>query len=275
MKSTLESNGVLISFYCVYLLLLYMIFSSDFVFVFSIHLFLIVVAFTPLGEFIMRMLNHTKKIRTTEDKNYLEPLFQEVYEDAMKYNSNLKSNVELFINEDKTPNAFACASHTICVTRGAIYTFSKEELQGVLAHELGHLSNNDTRVSMIFFIGNLLFLMVALLFNFFYSISCSIIYQKSGNSTFLVTILNYIKYAISSLIGFVVSAIFSLNSRICEVKADKFASDVGYGMNLKEALEVLKKIDNNSKMGLMEKIYATHPDLDIRISKIEQLEQIL
>ncbi len=52
------------------------------------------------------------------------------------------------ITENPQPNAFATgrdpAHAAICVTSGLLATVSKEELAGVIAHELGHVKNRDT-----------------------------------------------------------------------------------------------------------------------------------
>ena len=274
MKATLKSNYVLILFYLFYLMLIYCLFPSNFITILMVHIILIIIALTPLGEAIMRLLNHANKIQTKEDKDYLYPIFNDVYENALIQNPKLSKNIKLFINNDKSANAFACANNTICVTRGAIYTFSKEELQGIFAHELGHLSNNDTRISMIFFIGNMLFVIVAFIVNIFYSIIYKAIKNREGETQFVTKILNIFKIIISNIISFIVCSIFALNSRMCEYNADLFASNIGYGLELRDALNIFKSIDINSKMSIMERIYATHPNLDSRIAHLEKLEQV-
>lgn len=274
MKATLKSNYVLILFYIFYLMLIYCLFPSNFITILMVHIILIIIALTPLGEAIMRLINHANKIQTKEDKDYLYPIFNDVYENALIQNPKLSKNIKLFINNDKSANAFACANNTICVTRGAIYTFSKEELQGIFAHELGHLSNNDTRISMIFFIGNMLFVIVAFIVNIFYSIIYKAIKNREGKTQFVTKILNIFKIILSNIISFIVCSIFALNSRMCEYNADLFASNIGYGLELRDALNIFKSIDINSKMSIMERIYATHPNLDSRIAHLEKLEQV-
>lgn len=274
MKATLKSNYVLILFYIFYLMLIYCLFPSNFITILMVHIILIIIALTPLGEAIMRLINHANKIQTKEDKDYLYPIFNDVYENALIQNPKLSKNIKLFINNDKSANAFACANNTICVTRGAIYTFSKEELQGIFAHELGHLSNNDTRISMIFFIGNMLFVIVAFIVNIFYSIIYKAIKNREGETQFVTKILNIFKIIISNIISFIVCSIFALNSRMCEYNADLFASNIGYGLELRDALNIFKSIDINSKMSIMERIYATHPNLDSRIAHLEKLEHV-
>ncbi len=62
---------------------------------------------------------------------------------------------KVYIIEDPAPNAFATGrdpNHAaVCATTGLIDMMSDTELEGVIAHELGHIKNYDMRVSMIAF----------------------------------------------------------------------------------------------------------------------------
>jgi len=55
---------------------------------------------------------------------------------------------KVYITENPQPNAFATgrdpAHAAVCVTSGLLAAVSKEELAGVIAHELGHVRNRDT-----------------------------------------------------------------------------------------------------------------------------------
>src|SRR5438552_3452550 len=59
----------------------------------------------------------------------------------------------VYIVPDSDPNAFATGrgpGHaSIAVTRGLVDTLDREELQGVIAHELSHVPNPDVRVMTI------------------------------------------------------------------------------------------------------------------------------
>ena len=55
---------------------------------------------------------------------------------------------KVYITENPQPNAFATGRDpehaAVCVTTGLMEQVSKEELAGVLAHELGHVKHRDT-----------------------------------------------------------------------------------------------------------------------------------
>ena len=62
---------------------------------------------------------------------------------------------QIYIIDDPAPNAFATGRDpqhaSVAVTSGLLDIMSDTELQGVLAHELGHVKNYDIRVSMMVF----------------------------------------------------------------------------------------------------------------------------
>jgi len=71
----------------------------------------------------------------------------------------------LFVIEERAPNAFAAGrdpSHAILVaTRGLLDAMTREELQGVVAHEMAHIRNYDARYSLVVAIGVGLVVLIA------------------------------------------------------------------------------------------------------------------
>ncbi len=59
----------------------------------------------------------------------------------------------VYVVEDQAPNAFATGRDpehgSIAVTRGLLDKMNRVELEGVVAHELAHVKNRDTRVMVI------------------------------------------------------------------------------------------------------------------------------
>lgn len=74
----------------------------------------------------------------------------------------------IYILNDSSPNAFATGRDpkhaVVCVTTGILQILNKAELEGVIAHELSHVKNYDTRLMGIVAI---LVGFVAILANFF------------------------------------------------------------------------------------------------------------
>jgi heat shock protein HtpX len=62
---------------------------------------------------------------------------------------------KVYIVDDPAPNAFATgrnpANAYVAATTGLLDLMDDAELEGVMAHEMGHVQNYDTRVSMIVF----------------------------------------------------------------------------------------------------------------------------
>lgn len=73
--------------------------------------------------------------------------------DSLMISSGLEFRPKLFVVEDNQPNAFATGrdpEHSvICVTTALLDKLNYYELEGVLAHELSHISNYDIRLSAI------------------------------------------------------------------------------------------------------------------------------
>jgi heat shock protein HtpX len=71
----------------------------------------------------------------------------------------------LYVVEEAAPNAFSAGrdpGHAVLVvTRGLLRVMDREQLQGVVAHELAHIRNYDSRYSMVVAIGVGLVVLIA------------------------------------------------------------------------------------------------------------------
>jgi len=69
--------------------------------------------------------------------------------EEMKIASGLTRMPRVYIVEDSSPNAFAVGrtvdSASVAVTSGLLRLLNRDELQGVVAHEIGHIQNEDVR----------------------------------------------------------------------------------------------------------------------------------
>ncbi|MGB9792592.1 MAG: M48 family metalloprotease [Thermacetogeniaceae bacterium] len=109
---------------------------------------LIALAFTPAGERYFRMINRLRRPLPAEEEK-LRPAFERVLKRC-----GLADAPELFVTHDSFPNAFAMGQKTVAVTLGLLQQATPDELEGVLAHEIGHLRNGDTKVLLAAFVMN-------------------------------------------------------------------------------------------------------------------------
>lgn len=69
--------------------------------------------------------------------------------EEMTIAAGLPKPPDVYLIEDESPNAFAVgmnpASASVAVTSGLVRRMSRDELQGVVAHEIAHIHNYDTR----------------------------------------------------------------------------------------------------------------------------------
>jgi heat shock protein HtpX len=116
----------------------------------------------------------------------------------------------LFIIESEGLNAYASGinekTYSVTLTRGLIAKLNKEELEGVIAHELTHILNRDVRLLIvsIIFVGIISFLAQLLFRNMFYSRRRS--NSKDGGKLIIVAfIVLAIGYVFAILIRFAMS----------------------------------------------------------------------
>ena len=73
--------------------------------------------------------------------------------DALMISSGLSYRPKLYVVDDLQPNAFATGrnpNHSIiCVTTGLLEKLEYYELEGVIAHEMGHIKNYDILLTSV------------------------------------------------------------------------------------------------------------------------------
>ena len=231
------------------------------------------IALSPVGEFILRILNGASPIQTEQDSNYLLPLFEEVYESALAQTPSLHKSIKLYISEEKIINGYAMGRKTIVITRGAISALGREELKGILAHEFGHMANGDTKALLMQIIGNSIFSIIILAckivmwaVNFF----ASVVTEEFFISNILFFILRlFFDYTVLAFMS-IGNVILALNSRYSEFLADSYAFQIGYGEQLKRGLYLLNKLDLGGKRSLRDWLMSSHPHTPARIKRLEE-----
>jgi heat shock protein HtpX len=197
----------------------------------------------------------------------------------------------VYIIESKEINAFAAGmkpeNAAITVTRGTLNLLTRDELQGVVAHEFGHIYNADMKISMRLAVMVMGFMLV--LFLGVRLLEGSLLFgggrRRGGGGSNSVAIVALVFLLAGALTWFCGAILRSMVSRQREYLADACA--VQFTRNPDGIAGALRKIgqtqhvrdmprrgmayahlyfDNHS---FWSKIFATHPPIEKRIAAIE------
>ena len=201
---------------------------------------------------------------------------------------------QIYVIEDPSPNAFATGlspkSAAVTVTSGLLQMMNREELEGVLGHEMSHIRNYDVRLILI--VGTVV-AMAGLLASIAWR---SLFYTRIGNNRdggYAILVLIAVA-AVFSIIALIVGPImqFAL-SRSRESLAD--ASSVELTRNPAGLLHALQKIANNDKpfakmnhvtaamcidnplehhQAWYHHLFDTHPPIEERIAALEKMLEV-
>lgn len=249
--------------------------AKSFLIVLTVYSVSLIIGFSHLGEKLLRLLNRVRPLETKRETEYLQPLFDEVYERAKKKYKRLRK-IEICVIDNMTVNAMALGRRTIAVTKGAMQTFTEDELKAVIGHEIAHLIHGDTMATMYAVIGNGIFSVFVLLARFFLLlldwIQSAFTGKRSIFSALMLIIRLFFEFSIW-ILNFGLQVILSVNSRKNEFKADLFSYSIGYDTDMIEALYLLEKISLGDNSSIIQKMIASHPRITLRINHLEQLDE--
>jgi heat shock protein HtpX len=188
---------------------------------------------------------------------------------------------KLYVMENPQINAFASGrdpKHSvICVTTGALEKLNKQELEGVLAHELSHIANYDIRFMTLVagLVGMIAIISEIFLRTLWIRSSNN---NEKGNAIFMI-----IGIVLAILAPIIVTIVQLAISRKREFGAD--ASAVKFMRTPSGLIGALQKIKHNSEMKVsgavaplfLEKpskaaeLFSTHPPLEKRILRLKKM----
>ncbi len=195
---------------------------------------------------------------------------------------------KVYVIDDNAPNAFATgrspSQSSVAVTTGLMNIMKDDELEGVMAHELGHIKNYDMPVSLIAFA---LVAIVAIIADIMWRISWFRDSDDNNNGNGIIAILGVIAIALAPLIA---SLIQLAVSRRREYLADATgALTTRYPEGLASALKKIKQhgsalkrqnpstahffFANPLKGKSLATLFSTHPPIDERIARLEKMDR--
>jgi len=196
----------------------------------------------------------------------------------------------LYVVEDAAPNAFATGRDperaAITVTTGLFETMTDRELEGVLAHELGHIRNYDIRVTMIVFglvVAVGLVADILLRMTFFGGGRRS--NNNGGQAQLVFLIFGIVAAIVAPLLAALVQAAISrqreyladatsaLTTRDPEGLASALAKLQEHGRPLQKANTSMAHlwIADPLRPGTMARLFATHPPIPDRIERLHRI----
>jgi len=234
-----------------------------FIFFAIVYVLSLGIAFSPLGEKLMRLFNHVRRLETAQEKQYLRPLFQEVYGKAKSNHPSLPV-IDIYIIDSMLVNACAMGSHTIAVTKGAVHTFSEDELKAILAHEIAHILNMNTIALIYTMVGNGIFTLLILTVKLVcWLLGRLNIFQKA------VSVVEKLFDGVVFVFLFLMQIAMAVSDRRAERRADEYAITLSYGDDMVAALYLLEKITLKGEGSIIERLLTGHPRVTSRIENLE------
>ncbi|MFD1565403.1 zinc metalloprotease HtpX [Haloarchaeobius amylolyticus] len=191
--------------------------------------------------------------------------------------------------DSSVPNAFATGRNqrnaAVCVTTGLMNTLERDELDGVLAHELAHVKNRDMMVMTIAsFLSTIAFMMVR--WGAFFGGGHGRGRQGGGGGIVVAILVSLVVWIISYLL---IRAL----SRYREFAADRGAAAItGNPSALASALlkisgqmdkvpkdDMREEAEMNAffiipiKSGVVGRLFSTHPPTERRVEQLRELER--
>lgn len=190
---------------------------------------------------------------------------------------------KVYVIEDKALNAFATGRDpkrsSVAITTGLLDVLADQEVEGVMAHELGHIKNYDVRVSMI------AFAMVAVVGLLSDIILRSLWFRDEDNNnqaTMLIgvaaavlapLIAMFIQLAISRKREYLADATSALTTRYPEglIGALQKIEKHGSHMQRQSSSTAHLFFANPLKKSVVSNLFSTHPPIQDRIARLKEM----
>lgn len=201
---------------------------------------------------------------------------------------------KVYIIEDPSPNAFATGRDpqhsSVAVTTGLLQKMDREELQGVLGHEMSHVRNYDIRFTLIVgvMVGSMALLAgLFLRYTFFFGGGRRGNNREGGGGLVIVMLLlgvvmSVVSYFFGALVQMAVSrqreyladassVELTRNPHGLESALAKLASDNEPLHSANGATQHLYIVNPLKKLGGGSNLFSTHPPIVDRINRLRQL----
>jgi len=195
---------------------------------------------------------------------------------------------KVYIINDPAPNAFATGRDpqhaVVAATTGLLELMDDPELEGVMAHEMGHVKNYDIRVSLIVFglvlaIG--LLADIAVRMAFFGGRSRG---NNNNGGAIIILVIGLVAAVLAPIVAGIVQAAVSrqreyladatgaLTTRHPDALASALLKLQAYGRPVMKTNTSMSHlwISDPNKPGVMAKLFSTHPPIADRVARLQE-----
>lgn len=189
----------------------------------------------------------------------------------------------VFVISDPAPNAFATGRDpehaVVAATTGLLEIMDDSELEGVMAHELGHVRNYDIRLSMVVFglvvaIGFISDLFLRMAF-----------FGRSNNGNPIVMVFGLVAMLIAPLVAslvqlavsrqreYLADATSAMTTRHPDALARALLKLEAYGRPMQRQNTSMAHlwIADPLKPGVIDRLFATHPPIEERVRRLQEM----
>ncbi len=191
---------------------------------------------------------------------------------------------KVYVISDPAPNAFATGRDpehaVVAATTGLLEIMDDAELEGVMAHELGHVRNYDIRLSMVVF-----GLVVAVGFISDMLVRIAFFGRGNNNGNPVVLIFGLVAMLIAPLVAslvqlavsrqreYLADATGAMTTRHPDALASALEKLEAYGRPMQRQNSSMAHlwIADPLKPGVIDRLFATHPPIAERVKRLENM----
>lgn len=202
--------------------------------------------------------------------------------------ANLQVMPEVGIYESPEVNAFATgptkARSLVAVSTGLLHRMKRDEVKGVIGHEVAHIANGDmVTMTLIQGVVNAFVMFLARAIAYAITMSRDSEGDERGGTPISYFVVQFVLEIVFMILGSIVVAWFS---RYREYRADAGGARLAGRANMIQALEGLKKtfsevdpgaqpavaaLKISSRPGGVMRLFSTHPPLEERIERLKRV----
>lgn len=232
------------------------------------------------SKIIAKMMYKVQIIEPSNNAPHLRQLVQKVH--TLAQSAGIKKMPQVGIYDSNEINAFATGpsknNSLVAVSSGLLSSMSDDELEGVLGHEIAHVANGDmVTMTIIQGIINTMVLIAA------QYIARAVSESLKSHVAYFATF-----YAVQIVLSILGSTVVYAFSRYREYRADEGSAKLAGRQKMIAALKALQrnygsfdnqgsqeaiktlKINGKSR-GALSQLFSSHPSLEDRIAKLEQM----